>query len=490
MRLAGAFIQMTAKGSWQPMHSCRSDGTAYNVECHIRKKSGEYIWVAAMGHAIEGANGLPSRMSGCIIDISQKKQSENELRLAASVFGNTQDGIMIMTGDRTILKVNSAFEQILGYKSKEIVGKNSRFLQSGHHDQAFYDKIWNTIDAAGSWQGEVWERHKNGWVIPVWFSINSLCNGRGDIERYIAILYDLTDQKKAQERINYLAHYDILTGLPNRAMFKDRLCHALKLADRQKTMLALLCIDLDNFKQVNDTYGHPAGDELLCRVAKKLQNTLRISDTLSRPGGDEFIILLEQIKDPVSVKTTAEKVVRVLAEPVDVGETEIFLSASVGISLFPDDGPDIDTLVRNADMAMYRSKDEGRNQFHFYKEEMSKTVQERSLLQNDLRRYMEKHGLELYYQPVVDSRTRQCMGIEALVRWNHDEKGFIPPEKFIPIAEDNDLIHTLGEWVLFTACRQMKTWIDQGVNLEFISVNVSGKQILQGDFVQTAKTYS
>jgi len=604
------------KSAMAAMHTCRDDGVAYNMEFRVQKKSGEYIWVAAIGHTIEDAGGDPSRMSGsiteitpykltdqalkeselkfhaamdhapmgtaledmdgkllevnqtlcrltgydkselsektfesilfaddldsyqthisrlldgkenafqmeirlihksgrpiwvesnvslvrdsangnaplCFIcqiqDIAQRKLAEEELRLAASVFGNTQDGIMIMTRDKTILKVNHAFEQILGYRSEEIVGKNRKVLRSGRHEPVFYEEIWNTIDTTGSWQGEVWERHKNGRVIPVWFSINSLCDGKGDIERYIAILYDLTDQKKAQERINYLAHYDVLTGLPNRAMFKDRLSHAVKLAERQETMLALLFIDLDNFKQVNDTYGHHAGDELLCQVAEKLQATVRKSDTLSRLGGDEFIIALEDIKNPVAVKTTAEKIVQMLSEPVILGEASVFLSASIGIALFPDDGRDIETLVKHADMAMYRAKDEGRNQFRFYREEMSKSVIERSDLQNDLRQYMEKHGLELYYQPVVDSHTRQCIGVEALVRWRHDEKGFVPPEKFIPIAEENDLIHTLGEWVLYTACRQMKAWIDEGIDLEFISVNVSGKQISQGDFIQKAE---
>ena len=458
------------------------------VESRYILKNNKTVWVENIISMVRDLNdNTPLYYIFHIQDLSGWRTDEQDLRLAGSVFANSQDGIVIMSPDKTILKVNHAFEQILGYRSEEVVGKPGSLARAGHHEDSFYEQIWQSVSVTGRWQGEVWERHKNGGVLPIWLSISCLHNDRGGTDRYIAILYDLTDQKKSQDRIDYLAHYDILTGLPNRAMFKERLAHAIQIAHRQDSILAVLFIDLDNFKQVNDSYGHSVGDDLLCEVAKKLKACIRKSDTLSRLGGDEFMLLLENMKTVHSIKTAAQKIVGVLAEPLIVGEKELYLSASVGIALYPGDGEDVDTLVKNADMAMYRSKEFGRNQFRFYKEEMSRSVQERMSLQSDLRQSLEQEGLELYYQPVVHTGTRQCIGAEALIRWQHKEKGFIPPEKFIPIAEENDLIHALGEWVLYTACKQMKEWLDSGSSLTFISVNVSGKQIVQGGFVEAAK---
>ena len=466
----------------------QGEADSFRLETRYLHKTGRTAWVDSQVALVRNpADNSPDYFVCQIQDITKWKKEEEELRLTSSVFANTQDGILILSADKTILKVNHAFEQILGYEEEQVLGSNGTMFRSGHHDTVFYEKLWHIVDTTGRWQGELWERHENGGIIPVWCSISGLYNNNGEIDRYIVTLYDLTEQKKSQDKINYLAHYDVLTGLPNRAMFKERVSHAIKLAERQSAILAVLFIDLDNFKQVNDSYGHPVGDELLCEVSKRLQHALRKSDTLSRSGGDEFMLLLENMKTVHSIKTAAQKIIGVLAQPMLIDGTEIYLSASVGIALYPTDGEDVDTILRNADMAMYRAKEFGRNQFHFYTEEMSASVQERMALQADLRASLEEKGLELYYQPVVNSETRQCIGAEALVRWKHKDKGFVPPEKFIPIAEENDLIHTLGEWVLLTACAQMKAWIDDGSSLQFISVNVSGKQIAQGDFVEAAK---
>lgn len=466
----------------------QGDADEFRLETRYIHKTGRIVWVDSNISVIRKQTDNPPGYFLCQIqDISEWKRKEAELHLAASVFANTRDGILILSGDKTILKVNQAFERILGYAGEEALRSNESMFKSGHHDTAFYEQLWHTVDTTGRWQGEILARHRNGSIIPVWCSIIGLYDDNGDIDRYIVTLYDLTEQKKSQDKINYLAYYDILTGLPNRVMFKERLSHAIKLAERQNSILAVLFIDLDNFKQVNDSYGHPAGDELLCEVSKKIQGALRKSDTLSRLEGDEFLLLLENMRTFHSIKTAAQKVIGVFDRPVLIDGTQITVSASVGISLYPTDGKDNDTLIKNADMAMYRAKKIGCNQFQFYTEEMSNSVYERMALQADLRASLEQKGLELYYQPVVNPETRQCIGAEALARWRHKEKGFVPPEKFIPIAEENDLIHTLGEWVLFTACAQMKEWIDSGSSLQFISVNVSGKQIAKGDFVGTAR---
>ncbi|WP_150047540.1 PAS domain S-box protein [Methylomonas rhizoryzae] len=464
----------------------RGEIPTFQIEKRYLRKDGGVVWAQLNVAQVADPLGTPLYNIAQIQDITQRKQADDELRLAASVFSNTQDGIVIASSDFTILKVNQAFERLLGYAEREALGKPIGFAATEQYLQDYYRPVIKAVRKTGSWQGEVWCKHRQGRDLPVWLSIAGVRNQAGDIDRYTAVVYDISDQKMSQERINYLAHYDAMTDLPNRTLFMDRLEHALNQARRQARSLALMFIDLDNFKQVNDTYGHSAGNELLRQVAERLKRTVRESDTLARLSGDEFMLMVEDAERWSGLDVTGRKILTALAQPVELAEGRVFISASIGIAVFPNDGDDIDTLVKHADLAMYRSKEAGRNQLHFFTQDLSLKVQERMMLHNDLRHALEHEQFELHYQPVIDVTSRRCVGAEALIRWQHPSKGWIPPSKFITVAEENSLIHSLGQWVLLTACRQMKTWLDAGIHLDFLSVNVSGKQIAQGDFVGIA----
>lgn len=457
---------------------------SFRQEKRYLRKDGLAVWVQLNVSAVrDDESGAVRYQIAQMQDISQRKAADDEIRLAASVFSNTLDGIFITSPDGTILKANRAFERITGYRADEAVGQNVRLLHSDHHDADFYRQMWQAITEKGVWQGEIWDRHKDGRVIPVWLSISSLYDETGALDRHIAIMYDISEQKLAQERINHLAHYDALTGLPNRMLFSDRFSHALAQAKRQEQLLALLFIDLDNFKHVNDSRGHPVGDELLCQVAERLKGTTRQGDTLARLSGDEFTLLIEDAANISAVQTTAQKILKMLSEPFDLIDGQAFPSASIGIAVFPDDGRDIDTLIKNADLAMYRSKEGGRNRYHFFTQEMSDLAEERMVLHSALRHALDHQALELHYQPIMNVSARQCVGAEALLRWKHAERGWIPPGKFIAVAEENNLIHLLGEWVLDAACRQIKAWRDSGLPIQSLAVNVSGKQVAKRDFL-------
>ncbi len=424
------------------------------------------------------------RFVGFIRDLTERVRSEAQLRLAASVFTSTLDGIVIVDATGRILQVNPAFTRITGYPAAEVEGRHCGEFRPQRMSEAIYCELGQAVREAGSWQGEVSHQHHDGRVQPLWISLSCVRDAEGRPERYIAVLYDITEQKLSQERIHHLAHFDVLTGLPNRFLFVDRLGHAIAQAQRVGRELALLFIDLDNFKQVNDTYGHPVGDQLLCQVAQRLGALTRAGDTVARLSGDEFTVLIEDARDGLALEATARKLLAGLAEPFEVKGGQLFVTASIGIATYPKDGGDIDTLLRFADLAMYRSKDAGRNQLHFFTQAMSELVEERMQLNRDLRRAMDAGELALHYQPVLRATSMQCVGVEALARWNHPELGWIPPAKFIPLAEDSGLILPLGEWVLREACTRLQAWAAAGMVLDFVSVNVSGRQVAKPGFVE------
>jgi diguanylate cyclase (GGDEF)-like protein/PAS domain S-box-containing protein len=415
-------------------------------------------------------------------NITERKEAEDRLRLTATVFENTTEGIMISDKDNRIITVNDAFTRVTGYSMDEIQGASPGILNSGRHDQEFYQEIWSALSVDGQWCGEIWNRRKSGEIYPEWLNINTVTDKQGEVCYYVGVFSDITAIKQSEQRLEYLAHHDPLTELPNRLLFEDRLGHALSTAHRQQTNVALLFLDLDRFKIINDTMGHQAGDALLQSVSKRLEQCLREDDTVARLGGDEFTVVLENIADPDEVATVAQKIQEALTTPVDLQGQQVYITTSIGISIYPDDGNDGQELIKNADTAMYRAKDKGRNTYEFYTEEFTTTAMQHLSLETGLRHALERDELFLYYQPQVDGHTGDILGVEALLRWQHPKEGLITPDRFIPIAEDTGLIIPIGEWVLHTACRQHRKWSEQGMDIR-MAVNISGKQTTQQGFL-------
>jgi diguanylate cyclase (GGDEF)-like protein/PAS domain S-box-containing protein len=409
-------------------------------------------------------------------DITAQKRHEEQLLLLASVFANSIQGIYITSPEGYIERVNPAFTAISGYTAKEVIGRNPRLFNSGQHDQSFYEEMWATVRTQGRWEGETWNRRKNGEAYPAWLSITAIKDHRDRITHFLAIFHDITDIKHGEEQLKHQANHDALTGLPNRQLFNDRLERALAHARRNRLKLALLFLDLDNFKSINDSLGHHMGDVFLQEVARRLKGCCRAEDTVARLGGDEFIIILPEVKNEQGTVHMAQRIIQSFLRPVHLGEQELFPSASIGITMFPADGEDVATLVKNADMAMYKAKEQGRNTHVMYTEAMNREVVRRLALETSLRRALEQEEFRVYYQPKINIQSGAISGMEALVRWQRTEQDLVLPGEFIPVAEETGLIFLLGEWVLRTACRQTRLWHDQGFADLSISVNLSAKQ--------------
>ncbi len=399
-----------------------------------------------------------------------------ELDLAAQVFEHNQEGIIITDAHARILRVNPAFEQITGFRAEECLGKPPSCLQSGLHDQGFYQKLWASLLATGQWRGEIWNRHKDGRIYPEWLAISAVRDAEGELTHYIGVFTDITERKAQEERIAYLAHHDALTGLPNRVLLHDRLNVALEQARERQERLAVLFIDLDMFKHINDTLGHIQGDQLLVQVAQRLQELTPTGDTVARMGGDEFVMLVCGDADAASRR--AQAILSALIAPFEIAGRSIHITTSIGISLYPEDADHPDDLLRHADVALYQAK-QGRNAFRFHTESMTRHAEERLRLEQALREAIDQEQFQLAYQPQLSLRDGRLIGAEALIRWPHPELGLIPPSRFIPLAEEVGVIHTLGVWVLSTACRQMQAWREtHGVDWDWrVAVNLSIAQL-------------
>ena len=406
----------------------------------------------------------------------ERRNTSAELELAASVFNESAEAILISDAQNQILRVNPAFCRITGYQAEEVNGRNPRILQSGRHDKAFYTDFWQTLLREGHWQGGVWNKGKSGHIFPVWQTVTSVSDANGEPQRFITIFNDITEKKQSEEKIYHLAHYDSLTTLPNRAAFTDLLNRSLYQSKRHLQTMALLFLDLDNFKLINDTAGHMQGDNLLRQVADRLQAITRREDAVCRLGGDEFTILLLDIAENRIASIIANKVLAQFQKPFKLGHLEINVSASIGIAIYPEDGHDADTLLKHADIAMYRAKSNGRNNYQFFTQEMNQQAMERLNMEQEMRKGFEQGEFHLCYQPQINLRTGQIIGCEALLRWRHPSKGYISPDRFIPVAEECGFINTLGLWVLNTACRQAKVWMDQRDQSWIIAVNISARQ--------------
>jgi diguanylate cyclase (GGDEF)-like protein/PAS domain S-box-containing protein len=417
-------------------------------------------------------------------EISSRKQVQKSLSLAARVISTCNEAILITDSRAAIVHVNEAFCQITGYAREEVLGQNPRIMSSGRHAKAFWNEFWQTLRTSGHWRGEVWDRRKNGDVFPKLLAVSAIRAESGTLTHYVAIFSDITKMKQTEERLENLAHYDPLTQLPNRLLFRDRTIQALLHAERDGTSLAVMFVDLDGFKNVNDTLGHVRGDELLVAVADRLRQCVRRSDTVARLGGDEFTVLMPDLSEVRHVILAARRIIDAMQQPLLLSGEQIFTSASIGISLFPTNGKDYDSLLKHADTAMYCAKSQGKNGFQFFSEQMNEELTRLAKMEIVLRHAMERDGLLLHYQPVFDVQTGHVISMEALLRLKDSTGKVVSAGPFVPVAEERGLIVPLGEWVLRTACQQNGLWRQAGHQPLQLAVNVSMKQLREPNLFQ------
>ena len=427
---------------------------------------------------VSSINGMQKQM---FTDISKQKQTEKKLRLSSRVFNDTHEGITITDAKMNIIDVNPAFSNITGYSRKEVIGQNPSILSSGKQSPEFYQAMWQQVDEHGHWQGEVWNRKKEGEIYTELLTISVLKDDKGDVVNYLGVFTDITSSKKQQEQLSLMAHYDVLTGLPNRALFTDRFTQAIAHSKRTERQLAVCFLDLDNFKPVNDNYGHEIGDQLLVEVAKRITANIREEDTASRQGGDEFALLLNDIESYTQCEQTLQRMHHALAQPFLIDDYSHKITVSSGLTLYPHDDGDIDTLLRHADQAMYQAKVEGKNRYHLFNAEHDqRTILKHHQLEA-IEHALENDEFELYYQPKVNMVTGVAFGSEALIRWIHPEKGLIPPLDFLPTIEGTELELKVGNWVINQALSQLEVWHKQNIKPE-VSVNISSHHLLSETF--------
>ncbi|MBM7062242.1 EAL domain-containing protein [Pseudomonas sp. UL073] len=461
----------------QVVEQLRHSGSVHDYIAPIRTRDGQQRLCELSVQSI--LIGDEACMLTIARDITERQVMQEKLQQAATVFESTAEGVLITDTRQRITAVNRAFSEITGYSEAEALGQSPRLLASGQHDSAFYAAMWHQLADQGHWQGEIWNRRKSGELYPEWLTINAVHDPAGVITHFVGVFADISILKHAQARLDYQAHHDPLTGLPNRLLFESRLLAALNDAQADDRQGAVLFLDLDRFKHINDSLGHPVGDTLLKSIALRLRDQLRDIDTVARQGGDEFIILLPGLHQLDDAEHVAAKLLSCFDTAFQADDHEFFISASIGISLFPADGKDVATLVKNADAAMYRAKAKGRNRVELYTRDLTFQATERMALEHELRRALERNELSLHYQPKLALDSRRLTGAEALIRWQHPVLGDIPPDRFIPLAEENGLILPLGDWVLQEACRQMSVWHKQHAPFGPLSVNLAGAQLRQ-----------
>ncbi|HUK03124.1 MAG TPA: EAL domain-containing protein [Steroidobacteraceae bacterium] len=462
----------------------RGDAPTYSTEYRIRTAHGDWKWIASSGAVVErDPNGAPIRFAGTHADVSERKKSEEQLRLAASVFESTHEAIVITDWARSIVSVNRAFLESTGFAAADVIGRHIGMLNAAQQEPRQYAAMWRQIDESGRWRGELWRRRAGGATYPTLTAVAAVRNSGGAITHYIDISVDITQHKRAEEHIWKLAHVDPLTGVSNRMHLQERAQRALATAQTEGTMLALVLIDLDRFKNINDSLGHMTGDRLLQAVAERLQRVARASDTVSRLGGDEFLLLCS-VDEVEAIEHIVQRLLKVLGSPYRIDGHCLQVTPSVGIGVYPRDGASFEDLLKSADTAMYKAKESGRNTFRFFTPNMHAAALERLMLENDLRQALAEKRFVLHYQPQIDLRSGALIGVEALIRWHHPKLGLVLPAKFIPIAEETDLILSIGAWAMREACRQMREWQDAGVLAVPVAVNLSARQLARGDLVE------
>ncbi|RFO95547.1 GGDEF domain-containing protein [Rhodoferax lacus] len=459
--------------------STRSLST-WQHEFRINDRSGAIRWLSGLANPMRLDDGS-TLWHGFIKDVTERKRLEARLTLAASVFTSAKEGILITDAAGTIVDVNETFCLITGFSHEEALGQNPRMLNSGRQPPEFYAQLWSSLHEKGHWYGEVWNRRKSGDVYAEMLTISSVHDAAGAIQNYVALFSDITPFKEHQQQLEHIAHYDALTGLPNRVLLADRLHQALIQSQRRKLCLAVVFLDLDGFKAVNDTHGHAAGDELLIALAQHMQSALREGDTLARIGGDEFVAILTDLEHAHDCEPILVRLLQTACEPVHLGQLDLRVSASMGVTLYPQDGAEVDLLMRQADQAMYAAKQAGKNRYHLFDVTQDAAIRQQ---RNSLERIEQGLALGqfvLFYQPKVNLRTGTVVGAEALIRWHHPERGLLYPAAFLPVIENHPVSIKLGEWVVHSALAQVSLWDAQGQSLP-VSVNISALQLQQQDF--------
>jgi diguanylate cyclase (GGDEF)-like protein/PAS domain S-box-containing protein len=451
------------------------------------EEGGGVRWLEIYRNPILDANENVLGIAGYVRDITARKKSEEQLRLTAKIFDSSHDSIIITDTTGTIISVNPAFTEITGYTAEEAIGRNPRILNSGKQGTDYYVGMWQALVKQGYWEGEVWNRRKDGAGYAGRLTISALRDDQGRVTHYVGATSDITEFKLAQDRVRHLAYYDQLTGLPNGSLMRDRVNQLIGTSERDRREFALLILDIDNFKNINDSLGHHVGDLLLQTLAGRLKTVVRDVDTVARMGGDEFVLVLPEV-GAEGAKQVARKVIGHVTNTIGIGLHKISMTASVGIGVFPKDGRDVESIIKNAELALYQAKAGGKNDFAFFTEELNVLAVERLRLENDLRNALLNEELILYYQPQVSMKTRKVVGMEALVRWPHPTLNMIPPDQFIPIAEDSDLIIQLGEWAIHEACRQTRQWQRAGLPVLPVAVNVSARQMRHSSFLDSVES--
>ncbi|MEJ2059259.1 MAG: PAS domain S-box protein [Gammaproteobacteria bacterium] len=485
MRLAGIYVDPQGREKFMRALE-QAGGAVTNYEARIRRRDGRVIWVSTSAQFYRNEAGEIAGIEGITRDVTERREAEERMRKLSMAVEQTADAVTIANREGVIEYVNRAFETVSGYARQEAIGRKSSILSSGRQERAFYERMWETILRGEVYRGVVINKRKDGGLYYEEKTITPLQNSEGDICHFVATGRDITERMETQNRLHYLAHHDVLTGLPNRALFGERLSRALA-ARHRRTELAVMFLDLDRFKTINDSLGHDIGDAILQELADRLRGCVGGSDTVARLGGDEFAILLEAASGREYAEAVAGRILAALTEPIDLVERQLFITTSIGISLHPVDGEDASTLIKNADLAMYHAKEQGRNIFRFYSRDMGAKAYERMSLETSLRQALQREEFVLHYQPQVDIWTGEVAGLEALLRWEHPTLGLVPPVEFIPVLEETGLIVQVGEWALRTACRAAARWQTLRGYPTRIAVNLSGRQFSDAGLITVLK---
>jgi len=458
-----------------------NNASPLKYEFRMKHKNGDYRDIEMVGRNLI----QHPTIKGIIFngrDVTEKKNTEEKLRLTAKVFESTSEGIIITDASGIIIEVNDSFCTITGYPRTELVGKNPHILHSGHQSKLFYAAMWDTINTTGHWSGELWNRNNYGDLYAERLTISAIQDNAGQVTHYVGISSDITMLKQHEKQLERIAHYDPLTGIPNRTLLSDRMKQAIARTNREHNMMAVCYLDLDGFKPINDLMGHEAGDHVLIETAQRIQNTIRGGDSVARLGGDEFVILLLGLERGDECVQTLERLLTAIAKPIDIKGSICSLSASIGVSIYPLDDADMDTLLRHSDQAMYISKQSGKNCFHIYDPALDQRVHNQQKLYKNIQQGLKDNQFELYYQPKVDLISRKLIGAEALIRWHHPEMGLLPPASFLPSIENTDLDIAIGEWVIASAMHQLDSWLASGLHIE-VSINISPYHLESPNFI-------